>query len=971
MRETVQFEKAIRAIAAGGQRTFIEVSPHPLLSLGVEETLGNAASTGESPVVIGTLRRGRDDWYEFVRALANAHVNGVAVDWGNVFPGRRSRGYPDLPTYPFQREPYWLDTPSSGGATDDCLDQIEHEILTGLLEVPGGETTIVTGQVSLRSLPWLGDHQVADAIVLPGAVLVELALTACARMRCNVIDELVLERPLVLQDDGWVRFRVVLGAADDGGTRPVEIYSRSDRASGGWAGSEWIRQATGRASTRSPGGGESHGERRPGAVQLDVTRMYEELTGRGYAYGPGIPRPREAWRLDSDFFVTASLAAKHHSSRFSIHPLIVDVALQAVILAARENGDSAEILVPFSCAGITLYATNATDVRVHVRPTGQRTFQVGIHDQHGTLVAMLDSVTMREAPASGLAGRPGNDEDLFTLTWDARPPRASASAADTDWAVVGTGDGTLVETLRRRSIGTRVFPGMAALSEALDAGGPAPNVVVLGCAARDEESVVDAAHGGARYVLGEVRGWLADSRLAGGRLVVLTEGAVATTASEDVPDVPAGAVWGLIRAAQAEHPGHFTLLDIDDRDTSASMVPAALSVDEPELAIRSGVVYAPRLVPFRDEASGGYALPERLDPRHTVLITGGTGVLGVLVARHLVARYGARHLVLVSRRGPQAPGADTLVAEFAASGADVTIAACDAADAAAMARVIADIPDATPLKYVIHMTGVLDDCVVTSLSDDRLDDVLRAKADAAWNLHRLTASRDLAAFILFSSVAGIIGTPGQANYAAANAFLDALASHRRHRGLPAISLAWGPWTIPTGMTGHLGEADHARLARAGLRGLAPDQALDAFDRACRTDGTLLVPARLDVAVLRARDGAAAPESRGRDRAQASTSGTDAAVTVDLAELAGPARAVAVRDLIRAQTAVVLGHRTPGAVDMSRSFRALGFDSLSSLDLRNRLNTATGLGLPTTLVFDHPTPHDLATALETRLDLAHP
>jgi acyl transferase domain-containing protein/short-subunit dehydrogenase/acyl carrier protein len=971
IRETVQFEKAIRALAADGQRTFIEVSPHPILSFGVEETLGNVTSTGGSPVVIGTLRRGRDDWHEFMRALANAHVNGLAVDWGKIFPGRRSWVYPDLPTYPFQREPYWLEAPSSGGATDDCLDQIDHEILTGLLEVPGGETTILTGQVSLHSLPWLGDHRVADAIVLPGAVLIELALTACAKMRCNVVDELVLERPLVLQDDGWVQFRVVLGAADNGGTRPVEIYSRSGRASGERTSAGWIRQATGRAGTRSPGGGEPHSERRPGAVPLDVTRMYEELTGRGYVYGPEIPRPREAWRLGSDFFVTASLAAKHHSSRFSIHPLIVDVALQAVILAARENGDGTGTLVPFSCAGITLYVTNATDVRVHVRPTGQRTFQVGIHDQHGVLVAMLDSVTLREAPTGGLAGGSADDKDLFTLTWSARPPRASASTARAEWAVVGPGNGALVEALRRLGIRTALFPGPAALTEALDAGGPVPDVVVLRCTYRDEESVVDAAHRATKRVLGVVRGWLADSRLADSRLVVLTEGAVATTASEDVSDVPAGAVWGLIRTAQSEHPGHFTLLDIDGRDTSAMMVPAALSAGEPELAIRSGVVYVPWLVPSRDPASGGSALPEHLDPQGTVLITGGTGVLGGLVARHLVARYGARHLVLASRQGPQAPGADTLAAELTASGADVTIARCDAADATALARVIADIPDANPLKYVIHMTGILDDCVVTSLTEERLDGVLRAKADAAWNLHQLTASPGLAAFILFSSVAGIIGTPGQANYAAANAFLDALASHRRHRGLPAVSLAWGTWTIATGMTDHLGEADHARLARAGLRGLTSDRALDAFDRACRTDDILLVPARLDVAVLHARDGAATPEPRGRDRVQAGRSGSGAAVTVNLAELSGSARVVAVRDLIRAQTALVLGHRAPDAVDMDRSFKALGLDSLSFLDLRNRLNTATGLGLPTTLVFDYPTPHDLATALETRLDVAQP
>jgi acyl carrier protein len=267
------------------------------------------------------------------------------------------------------------------------------------------------------------------------------------------------------------------------------------------------------------------------------------------------------------------------------------------------------------------------------------------------------------------------------------------------------------------------------------------------------------------------------------------------------------------------------------------------------------------------------------------------------------------------------------------------------------------------------MTGVLDDCVVADLTDGQLDDVLRAKADAAWNLHQLTASRDLTAFILFSSVAGTIGIPGQANHAAANAFLDALASHRRHQGLPAVSLAWGPWTIPAGITSDLGKADHVPLARTGLRGFAPDQALDAFDKACRADDILLVPARLDAAVLHARNGAATPEPPARVRAQESTSGADAVVAVDLAELSGAARAAAVRDLIQAQTAMVLGYRTSDAVDMHRSFKELGLDSLGSLDLRNRLSTATGFGLSATLVFDCPTPDDLAAVIKTRFDSA--
>lgn len=968
MREAVHFEQAVRAVAAAGPRVFIEVSPHPLLHSDIEETLRRAAEGAERPVVLGTLRRDRDDWSEFSRALADAHVNGLTVDWARIFPGERPWRYPDLPTYPFQREPFWLDARPPAVTSGHLPDQVEHEVLTGLVEVPGAGTVILDGQVSLRSHPWLGDHRVDGAVVLPGAVLIELALAACARVRCAVVDELVIEAPLALpeEDGGRVQLRAVLGPADGGGTRRIEIYSRKGQAG------DWVRQASGRAGTRPPRAGETHGERRPGAIGVDIAGRYADLVRRGYAYGPEIPRPREAWRLGPDFFLTASLADQHHSARFSIHPLLIDVALQAVILAARENGDGEKILLPFACTGITLYATNATEIRVHVRPTGPRTFQVGLHDQHGGLVALFDSVTLREAPPGGLNRQPADDETLYALSWSARPPRASAPPADGSLVIVGPGDGALARSLPRPAAGSAVFPSLAGLKKAIDAGDPVPGAVLLECAARDEESAAAAAHEATRRVLGTLRDWLADRRLAGTRLVVVTTGAVAANELEDVPDLAAAAVRGLVRAAQAEHPGRFTLLDTDHQSSSLSMVPAALALDEPDLVIRSGVSYAPRLVPFRDPQGGGHALPDRIDQRHTVLITGGTGTLGGLTARHLVARYGARQLVLVSRRGAQAPGAAALAAELRESGATVTIVAADAADPAAMAQVIDRIPATSPLKYVIHAAGLLDDSVVTGLTDGQLADVLRAKADAAWNLHRLTASLDLVAFVLFSSVQGLAGTPGQANYGAANTFVDALASYRRHLGLPANSLAWGLWRVPSGMTGHLVEADRARLARAGQLGLTVEQALAAFDRACRADRALLVPARLDLSVLPGHD-AVAPPAGVPAQAPPSGPGPAAAASpagLDLTGLPTAARGLAVSKVVRAETAVVLGHRTSDRVDMSRSFKALGFDSLAAIDLRNRLTAVTGLRLPATLVFDHPTPRDLVAALEVELGAGH-
>ncbi|WP_219070955.1 beta-ketoacyl reductase, partial [Candidatus Mycobacterium methanotrophicum] len=177
----------------------------------------------------------------------------------------------------------------------------------------------------------------------------------------------------------------------------------------------------------------------------------------------------------------------------------------------------------------------------------------------------------------------------------------------------------------------------------------------------------------------------------------------------------------------------------------------------------------------------------------TVVITGGTGMAGSALARHVVVNHGVRQLVLVSRRGPDAPGASELVAELGAAGARVSVVACDAADREALAKVLADVSVQYPLSAVIHAAGVLDDAVVTSLTPQRVDAVLRAKVDAAWNLHELTRDAGVSAFVMFSSMAGLVGSSGQANYAAANSFLDGLAVHRRADGLPAISLGWGLW----------------------------------------------------------------------------------------------------------------------------------------------------------------------------------
>ncbi|AXN44983.1 Phenolphthiocerol synthesis polyketide synthase type I Pks15/1 [Mycobacterium marinum] len=358
----------------------------------------------------------------------------------------------------------------------------------------------------------------------------------------------------------------------------------------------------------------------------------------------------------------------------------------------------------------------------------------------------------------------------------------------------------------------------------------------------------------------------------------------------------------------------------------------------------------------------------------TVLITGGTGMAGSALARHLVAHHGVAHLVLISRRGPAAPGATELVAELSAAGAQVEVVACDAADRPALAKVIAEIPAQRPLSAVVHAGGVLDDAVISSLTPERVDTVLRAKVDAAWNLHELTRDLDLSAFVMFSSMAGVVGSSGQANYAAANTFVDGLAAHRRAHGLPAISLGWGLWDQASDMTGGMDAADRARLGREGVLALSSDEAMELFDTALIVNQAFLAPARIDLAALRAHavavppmfsDLVSAPTRRQVDDALAAAK-SKSALAHRLHGLPEPEQHAVVLDLVRSHIATVLGTITPEAIDPDKAFQELGFDSLTAVEMRNRIKTVTGLSLSPTLIFDYPTPNGLANYIRAEL-----
>jgi acyl carrier protein len=703
-----------------------------------------------------------------------------------------------------------------------------------------------------------------------------------------------------------------------------------------------------------------------GAREIDLTGAYERLAEQGYAYGPAFRNLRRLWTVGDDLCAEVALDDDQRSEarRFTLHPALLDAALHPLLPGVA--GDDGRPVLPFSWAGVSATATGASALRVRLAGAaapeaangGSTTVALTVADGSGAPVAEVAELTLRPLSAESLRTvGTGSADGLLRVEWS-RPASADATADLTTWAVLGS-----APDLGLPGGTVRSYADLGALARDVEAGAPAPAVVLAPhFSVSVGEALPDTAREAAREALVQVQEWLADDRFADTRLVVVTRGAVATAADEDVTDLAHAPLWGLLRTAQSESPGRIQLLDLDGTNTSA--LTTALASGEAQVAVRSGGVVVPRLRRAVPGDGGAVAWGEG-----PVLVTGGTGGLGAVVARHLVAVHGVRSLVLVSRRGEAAPGAGELRAELEALGASVTVAACDVTDRSALAELLAGVGG---LSGVVHTAGVLDDVTVEGLTAERLHAVLRPKVDAAWHLHELTREMDLRAFVLYSSVSGLLGTAGQANYAAGNAFLDALAAHRRAAGLPATSLAWGLWDGTHGMGGTLGDADLARWTRQGIRTLAPEHALALFDAALAGDDALRVPVVFEQRALRAesspllRDLAPAPRSR-RTAARAADAGTEGTTWAQrIAALPQDRRRETVLDLVRGIVAGVLGHTDPQRLDPKRAFKESGFDSLAGVELRNRLNTATGLRLPATVVFDHPTPDAVADHLLTRI-----
>lgn len=941
VRQPVRFSDAVSELQNEGVSAFVEIGPSAFLSTHVPGTIATSSHVNK-----------------LLDALGQLWVRGIQVDWRAVFKDTGANRV-DLPVYSFQRRRYWLDPPKPAAVQHEDTGDLGHGILLHAASIPGTSKIICSGNLSKALQPWLCDHVVGGQIILPAAAFTEIALRAgreCTGTNDSMIlDEITFFAPLALnpEDESGMHIQVLLGEPDEFGTRSVDIYSRP---SGVPTQQEWTRHATGtlKLASLSKAAGDECIKKIPIICEdanedygkrVDISRAYGALADAGITYGPSFRCVRAIWRPNIEVQHNKELRAhieppRLQDQKYALHPTLLDAAIHASLLAAPDTAVGG-IRLPFLFRGVRTFDTGSIgSVMARICELGENRFSVTLTDKSsGALVAELSEVVTR--PWRGPATTPPTTGELYRLEW--------TKSAQIE---------TSAETSAESTEPSRETDELYHIRSPCGDGAPVDSGVF-------ENNV----HETVARVLGVIQKWSAKKAYAGGRLIMVTERA----SLDPDPDLVAAAVWGFVRSAQAElSGGRIVLVDLDgSQESEAALLPALVSKEE-VFAIRKGTAMIPRLkkvsaasthVPVSLDTSAPTSI---LDVSGTVLITGGTGGLGALLSRHIARAYGARNLLLVSRSGMKAPGALQIHDELSSAGVVVRVEECDCSDREQLVTLFANniSQGRPPITAIIHCAGVVDDAVLSSQSPERVSRVLRPKVDAAWHLHEL-APTTVRSFVLFSSFVGILGNEGQAAYTAGNAFLDALAWLRVSRGLPALSLAWGPWLNETGMAAENRlKAHNPRLGNA--KPLTDQQGLQLFDMAVEKS-TPSMPVMAPLLVegplpLMSQDAGTASRIKFPSQSGA------VKWLARLAKAPPEQRDDELLSLVRGEVAAVLGYQDKDL--LNRPLTDLGFDSSTSVLLSNRLRRLTGLyDLPVTLALDYDSLSALVRYLSGRLELA--
>ncbi len=578
LREPVLLEPVTRLLAADGHRAFVETSPHPILTPALAGTLDD-----DTTLITGTLHRDTDSELAFTSALARAHCHGVGVGWAALLP--EGAPVPGLPTYRFQREPYWLTGLGSGHAdlASAGVEPAGHPLLGAVLPLASGDGFVATARLSAETHPWLGEHSVLGTVVVTGAAHLELALNAGTRSGCPEVEEIAVEAPLVLPADGGVDVQLAVSGPDPAGRRGLTVHSRTEAG--------WQRHVTGVLAPAGPQGAEPDTTwPPPGATPVPVDDLYATLAQQGYDYGPLFQGVRQIWRLDDDLYAEIALPDDTDLTGFGIHPALLDATVHPLLVTGRD-----EVRLPFAWTGVRLHRTAGPAIRVRLHPTGTDTLALTVSDPGtGEPVVTVDRITHRPVTPAQLTGN-GFEHSLFRLAW---VPVAVTPAAEPParWAALG-----------EPAFG---LPGH-------ERGTTAPDVLVARPAAGPAHPV-ERAHELTAAAAELVRSWLSDPELADSRLIFVTTGAVAADAHDTRPDPALSAVWGLLRSVQSEHPDRLVLIDTDGSEDPA--LADLIAVGEPQLAVRRGAAFAARLT--RPATSDALTPPPAPDWRLTLSAPG-------------------------------------------------------------------------------------------------------------------------------------------------------------------------------------------------------------------------------------------------------------------------------------------------------------------------------------------------------------
>ena len=1004
IREPVRFSAGMEALAAAGAERFVEIGPHTTLV-----GMGAACLQRDGLLWLPSLRRRHDDARRLLETAGALHVDGVAIDWAAFDRPFGHRRVP-VPTTVWARRRLWLEAPAPRERVEASpLKGAPRPLLGRRLDTAGSEI-LFEARVGLASLPFLGDHRVFGQAVMPAAGLLEPALAAARELfgeGAHAVEAFSIDQPLLLPEDAPVRIQLV-ARPRRGGDLEIEIFARDDRP--GDAGA-WTRHGGGllRRGARGQVGGAAAGDleriRARCADELSVEAFYRSLAERGLGYGPRFQGIRRLWRGEAEALGQIALPAPLYgeAAAFQIHPALLDAALQVLASLLRDDDPSAYMPVRVAQLRVLTPGVKAAWVHAATRAPGPAergaaVLDLALFDASGAEIATLEGLAIERARPEAL--RPAGELDgcLFLRTFRPQPLRGAGGDAPGRWLIFadrgGLGDRLAARLEAAGASCARVVAGAGPaivagegpvgdrglraldpadpdacrrlLAELRHGGPPLRGVVYLwgldaptpGDRTDRLEASVDQVCRGALHLIQTLAEGPAPARLA-----LVTRGAQAVGDPRGERSVAQAPLWGLGQVAAIEHPElRCLLVDLGGGEREAEELANELTADDVEgqVGYRDGARRVARVV--RVPPARSRSRP-RIAADASYLVTGGLGALGLRVAGWLVER-GAGQVVLLGRGAPS-PAARAQIDELAARGARIEVAAADVSRQDEVAAVLADLAARLPpLRGVIHCAAVLDDGLLADQRWSRFATVMAPKVSGAWSLHVALGDRPLDLFVLFSSAASLVGSPGQANYAAANAFLDALAHHRRGLDLPALSINWGAF----GQVGRLARSERAvqNVTSRGLVSMTPDEGIALLERCLGLDEPQLGALRVDWRVLLERQFAAGPPPHLADLArEEGPAAADAEPTGALAQRLRDASPIERRglllDQLRAALARVLG-ASRDALREDRGFAEMGMDSLMSIDLRNRLQRALGAPLPASLVMDHPNLDRLADFL---------